>query len=325
MAAPAHSDAVRSRVIAEWTMSPCGAPLDPNLVPPAGAGRAFVFRHPLLRRAVYDSCAPGWRLGAHERAAAALEARGAGPAARAYHVVRSAHVGDADAIAVLSAAAEVAGQSSPAAAAHWYGAALRLVPDRDRDTRAGLLARHALALGGSGRLPEARTALLEALALTPQLQLTIACARIETQLGMHTDARRRLLAARVGAPPSQHAALAFELAAGAFHEGRVGELRGWAEPAVLAAREDPLLLVGARGAVRARRALARRPGRPPPRRSTARRAAWTRSTTPRSPRTRRCRSTSGSRSSCSSASPPRPGRAPARWRSRAAPARASSS
>ena len=244
-AAPAHSDAARSRVIAEWASSPCGAPLDPNLMPPAGPGRAFVFRHPLLRRAVYDACAPGWRLGAHERAAAALEARGAGPAARAYHVVRSAHVGDADAIAVLSAAAEVAGQSSPAAAAHWYGAALRLVPDRDHDARAELLARHALALGGSGRLPEARTALLEALALKPELQLTIACAQIETQLGLHTDARRRLLAARVGAPPSQHAALAFELAAGAFHEGRVAELRGWAEPAVLAAREDPLLLVGA--------------------------------------------------------------------------------
>ena len=86
---------------------------------------------------------------------------------------------------------------------------------------------------------------------------------------MHTDARRRLLAARAGAPPSQHAALAFELAAGAFHEGRVGELRGWAEPAVLAAQDDPLLLVGARGAARARRALARRSGDGRRRRSTA--------------------------------------------------------
>ena len=35
----------------------------PDLVPPAAAGRAFVFRHPLVRRAVYDACAPGWRLG----------------------------------------------------------------------------------------------------------------------------------------------------------------------------------------------------------------------------------------------------------------------
>ncbi len=240
-----YSEEAQARVVAEWTMSPCGAPLDPDLVPQATGGRQFVFRHPLVRRAVYDACAAGWRLGAHERAAAALAARGAGPAARAFHVVRSSHVGDYDAIEVLRAAAEVAGQASPAAGAHWYGAALRLVPDRDRDARADLLARHALALGGAGRLPEARTALLEALELAPRLELTIACAQIETQLGMHTDARRRLLAARAGAPPSQQAALAFELAAGAFHEGRVGELRGWAEPAVLAAQDDPLLLVGA--------------------------------------------------------------------------------
>ncbi len=88
----------------------------------------------------------------------------------------------------------------------------------------------------------------------------MACARVETQLGLHADARRRLLAARVDAPPDQHAALAFELAAGAFHEGRVAELRGWAEPAVQAAQDDPLLLVGAEALLAPRRALARRPG-----------------------------------------------------------------
>lgn len=225
--------------------TPCGRPIDPECMPPATVGRAFVFRHPLVRRAVYDACAPGWRLGAHERAAAALERRGAGPAAQAFHVVRSAHTGDPDAIAVLCAAAEVAGEASPAAAAHWYGAALRFVPDRDHSARAGLLARRALALSGSGRLAEARMALLEGLALSDALELTVACAQVETQLGMHTDARRRLLAARAGAPPEQHAALAFELAAGAFHEGRIAELRGWAEPAVVAAQDDPLLLTGA--------------------------------------------------------------------------------
>ena len=167
------------------------------------------------------------------------------PAARAFHVVRSAHAGDPEAVAILSAAAEAAGEASPAAAAHWFGAALRLVPDRDHDARSGLLAQRALALAGAGRLTESRTALLEALALAPRLELTVACARVETQLGLHADARRRLLAARADAPPDQHAALAFELAAGAFHEGRVAELRGWAEPAVQAAQDDPLLLVGA--------------------------------------------------------------------------------
>ena len=49
-----------------------------DLVRATGDGRAFRFRHPLLRRAVYDAAPPAWRLAAHERAAAALP-----PAARA--------------------------------------------------------------------------------------------------------------------------------------------------------------------------------------------------------------------------------------------------
>ena len=62
-----------------------------------------------------------------------------------------------------AAAAEATGESSPAAAAHWYAAALRLVPDSEHETRADLLARAAVALAGAGRLAEARAALLEAL------------------------------------------------------------------------------------------------------------------------------------------------------------------
>ena len=102
-----------------------------TLPPRHEAGRAFVFRHPLVRRAVYDGVAPAWRLGAHERVAAALEQRGAGPAARAFHVVRSAHVGDPEAIAVALRRRGDRRASSPAAAAHWFAAALRLVPHGD--------------------------------------------------------------------------------------------------------------------------------------------------------------------------------------------------
>src|SRR5215218_1889205 len=49
-----------------------------DLVRPTDVPRRFRFRHPLVRRAVYETTAVGWRLGAHERCAGALAARGAG-------------------------------------------------------------------------------------------------------------------------------------------------------------------------------------------------------------------------------------------------------
>ncbi len=44
--------------------------------------RRFRFRHPLVRRAVYEATAAGWRLGAHERCAEALAGRGGSAAAK---------------------------------------------------------------------------------------------------------------------------------------------------------------------------------------------------------------------------------------------------
>src|SRR5438094_6899731 len=90
--------------------------------------RRFRFRHPLVRRAVYEATAGGWRLGAHERCAAALAARGAGAAARAHHVERSAREGDLGAVAVLREAGEATKRLAPASAARWFAAALRLLP-----------------------------------------------------------------------------------------------------------------------------------------------------------------------------------------------------
>ncbi len=54
-----------------------------DLIRETDVPRRFRFRHPLVRRAVDESTPAGWRLGAHERCAAALEARGALAAERA--------------------------------------------------------------------------------------------------------------------------------------------------------------------------------------------------------------------------------------------------
>jgi len=75
-----------------------------DLVRPTDVPRRFRFRHPLVRSAVYESAPGGWRLGAHERAAAALAARGSPPLERAHHVERSARQGDAEAAAEIGRA-----------------------------------------------------------------------------------------------------------------------------------------------------------------------------------------------------------------------------
>ena len=53
----------------------------------------LVFRHPIVRRAVYDATGSGWLLAAHRRAALRWHDRGAAIGTRAYHVERSAEVG----------------------------------------------------------------------------------------------------------------------------------------------------------------------------------------------------------------------------------------
>ncbi len=206
----------------ELAAAAAGRELDPvaldelvavDLVRPE-SGPMFAFRHPMVCRAVYHHTAPAWRLAAHERAAAALERRGAGVAARARHVARYALPGDAAAVALLVEAAE------GAAAAHWYEAALRLVPD---EGRAALLGPYGLALARAGRLVEAR----EALAAATEPALVIACARLERLLGDPDAARRRLLAAYEA---TSDPAVAFEL---------IPEGPEWAARA--AETDDPLL------------------------------------------------------------------------------------
>ena len=72
--------------------------LERDLVRPTEVPRRFIFRHPLVRRSVYESIGGGSRLGAHARAAAGLAARGAPAAERAHHVEQAASPGDVAAI-----------------------------------------------------------------------------------------------------------------------------------------------------------------------------------------------------------------------------------
>ena len=213
-----------------------------GLVRATGSGRAFAFRHPLVRRAVYDGVPPAWRLGAHERIASALAQRGAGARVRAHHVERFAHVGDESAIELLLEAAAAAGASAPATAARWYAAALRLVPETD-GRRVDLRARRALSLAAAGQVREARDELVEVLAVRPQdPRLVVACAGLEKLLHRPAEARRRLLAALEQAPPQHHAELALELAVlGVCYDGAT---RSWASRA-RAASTDPALIVAA--------------------------------------------------------------------------------
>jgi ATP/maltotriose-dependent transcriptional regulator MalT len=167
-----------------------------DLVRPTEVPRRFRFRHPLVRRAVYEGAPGGWRLGAHERSADALAERGAPAAARAHHVEHAAHHGDAAAIAVLREAADAVAQRTPAGAARWYGSALRLLPaDAPAAERVGLLGARAGALAATGQFEEAHDVLVDALAVAPPpaiVPLTVAAASVDQLLGRHEAARARL-------------------------------------------------------------------------------------------------------------------------------------
>ncbi|HUE27857.1 MAG TPA: LuxR C-terminal-related transcriptional regulator, partial [Solirubrobacteraceae bacterium] len=130
--------------------------------------RRFHFRHPIVRRAVYDGIPSGWRLAAHARAAAALIAARAPAGTSAHHVERSALQGDEFAVAVLVEAARGTASRAPLGAGRWLLAALRLLPaEASPERRMGLLTEAATALASGGAYDEALAALEESLALVP--------------------------------------------------------------------------------------------------------------------------------------------------------------
>ncbi|MEA2347058.1 MAG: hypothetical protein QOG62_845 [Thermoleophilaceae bacterium] len=195
--------------------------LDGDLVRPTDVPRRFRFRHPIVRRAVYEWSKPGWRLTAHERAARLLAAQGATPGVRARHVEQSARPGDTDAISVLGQAGQEATGRAPAAAAHWFGAALRLVPADDAGKRLEMLIPQAKALAAAGRLAEARQALHDTVELLPpelaaiRGQIVAAIAMVENLMGRHGEATALLeqaLDELTDAGSPEAAALMIELA-----------------------------------------------------------------------------------------------------------------
>jgi DNA-binding NarL/FixJ family response regulator/tetratricopeptide (TPR) repeat protein len=212
-----------------------------DLVRTTDVPRRFRFRHPLVRRAVYETTAAGWRLRAHERCADALAARGAGAAARAHHVERSAREGDAGAVALLREAGEGAARLAPESAARWFGDALRLLPQNaPADDRIELLLARSGALTAAGYFADSHAALLDAFALAPRdARLARACAAVEGLLGQQEQAGARLLRAIQELPDHgspEAAALMTELAVNLVWRAKYEEMHEWAERAVTAAR-----------------------------------------------------------------------------------------
>ncbi len=213
-----------------------------DLVRSTDVPRRFRFRHPLVRRTVYESTPGGWRLGAHGRTAEALLARGASASTRAHHIELAARHGDSAAVAALREAGEAAAQRAPASAAHWFAAALRILSaDASAEERVELLLAQSEALAATGQFAEAHATLIESMTIVPRdaealrVRLTVACAGVEHLLGRHTKAHARLetAVAELRQPASAEAvALMIELAVNSLYGMDYEAMSAWAGRAV---------------------------------------------------------------------------------------------
>lgn len=220
-----------------------------DLVRATDGRQGFRFRHPLVRRAVYDAMPPGSRLAAHERAAAVLEERGAEPGARAYHVERFAGPGDEASIRLLTEAAEAAADAAPATAARWYGAAIELLAHDQDERRADLLGPMARSLMAAGRLPESMDALEQAISLKPadagaeRTRLALQAAQVGVLTGAYAEAERLLDSALAEAPPELRPKALLDRASAAFFNGDMAAIAEWTAraKAELEDRDEPAL------------------------------------------------------------------------------------
>ena len=195
--------------------------------------RAFTFRHPVIRSAVYASLSPGARLAGHRAAAGEFDTAGAAAPIVARHLAHAATPGDTVASATLRTAAALVRPQAPSTAADWLLAAERASPDED--------GRHLAALAGalveSGRLGEALD-VVDAAATARAggddvVRLAVAGAAVERLLGRHAAARRRLERALDATAPGGPSAarLMADLALSAYQRGEQREMLEWARRA----------------------------------------------------------------------------------------------
>jgi DNA-binding CsgD family transcriptional regulator len=249
--------------IAEQTESAVLAAVDElvefDFIRATEAPRRFRFRHPIVRRAVYDAIPQGWRIGAHARAAAALAAANAPAVARAHHVESSAVVGDEQAIALLVQAGRDTAARAPETAGRWLLAATRLLPRAAHDERRlSLLTEAAAALTYAGAYDEALGALeranqrLAPEAVEERARLVARIAFAKRMSGRPLESRALVERTVESLPPGSREALGLilELAIDHYWRGEFGPMHEVAGNVWYLARErDERLLATWAGAL----------------------------------------------------------------------------
>ncbi|MBB4951182.1 DNA-binding CsgD family transcriptional regulator/RecA/RadA recombinase [Kitasatospora gansuensis] len=223
-----------------------------DILRPVPGTPQLTFRHPVLRRLVYQHADPVWRVGAHRRALARLTRADAPAVERARHAERCLVDADPQVVRILEEAAEAALRTAPGDAARWLGVALQAIPGTpaEQDRRLRLEIARTLALAASGRLSESRDLLHEVLARVPtdpldrRLETATLCARTERMLGHYSEAEALLrgeLPRIEGWSSPQAVGLMTEYGTVALLTGGFAEADPFVGRAVLMARElgDP--------------------------------------------------------------------------------------
>ena len=169
-----------------------------DLVRPTSVPRRFSFRHPLVRRAVYETT-PG-RLASGRARAGSRGARCPGRGAERARPSRrtGGRPGRRARDRAAARGGDGNGTRAPAAAARWFGAVLRLLPSEDHVRQVDVRVALASAQRSLGELERCRSTLLDAIELLPadaavrRIELTALCAAVEHWLGRHDEAHRRL-------------------------------------------------------------------------------------------------------------------------------------